>query len=158
MGQRLVAVVASAALGLFACSGEPDSPEDAVRATLAAIEQAAGERDVDGVRVRVSEAYKDGRGNDKAAVVQVAAFHLLRNQAVYTFTVIQSVELDANDHAAAQVQALVALAGSPIANAEALATLNADLYRFDVALREEEPGVFRVVSANWQPATLADFR
>jgi hypothetical protein len=25
-------------------------------------------------------------------------------------------------------------------------------------LREEEPGVFRVVSANWQPATLADFR
>ena len=152
----LLAAAAGAAFALSACSSEPDSPEAAVRATLEAIERAAGERDVDGVRARISDAYADARGNDKAEVVQIAAFHLLRNQAVYTFSRVQSV--DTSEPARAQVQALVALAGSPIPDAEALATLNADLYRFDVSLREEEPGTWRVVAANWKPATLADFR
>ena len=160
MGALRLAAAVAAALALLACSREPDTPEAAVRAALAAIEQAAGERDVDGVRARVSDAYADGRGNDKAAVVQVAAYHLLRNQAVYTFSLIRSVELgaDSGDPGAARVDALVAMAGSPIASAEALAALNADLYRFDVRLREEEPGLWRVVSANWQPATPEDFR
>jgi hypothetical protein len=27
-----------------------------------------------------------------------------------------------------------------------------------VSLREEEPGLWRVVAASWQPATLEDFR
>ena len=113
-----------------------------MRATLAAIERAASERDVDGVRAHVSDAYADARGNDKAAVVQVAAFHLLRNQAVYTFSRIQGVDVsaDASAPAAAQVQALVALAGSPIPDAEALASVHADLYRFDVALARRGAG------------------
>jgi hypothetical protein len=160
MTRPFLAALAATALALGACSSEPDSPEDAVRAALGAIEQAASARDVDGVRARISDGYKDARGNDKAAVVQVAAYHLLRNQAVYTFSVIRSVEIgaDPDDPGAARADALVALAGTPIANAEALATLNADLYRFDVSLREEEPGLWRVVAASWQPATLEDFR
>lgn len=149
-------LAATAALALLACSGEPDSPESAVRATLAAIEAAAGERDVDSIRARISDAYADAHGNDKAELVRIAAFHLLRNQAVYTFSRIQT--LDTSDPGGAQVQALVALAGSPIPDAEALAALRADLYRFDVHLREEEPGLWRVTAASWQPATLADFR
>lgn len=156
MRKLLFALIASAPLALFACSSEPDSPEIAVRATLAAIEAAAGERDVDGVRARISDAYRDARGNDKAAVVQVAAFHLLRNQAVYTFSRIQSI--DTSVPGSAQAEVLVALAGKPISDAEALLTVNADLYRFDVQLREEEPGSWRVTASSWQPATLADFR
>jgi hypothetical protein len=149
-------VVALAAYLIFACSGEPDSPETAVRAALAAVEAAATERDVDGVKAQISDAYKDARQNDKQALVQLAALHLLRNQAVYTFSRIQALEIE--PAGTAQVQALVALAGRPIPDAEALATVRADLYRFDVTLREEEPGTWRVVSAAWQPATLADFR
>ena len=156
MRNLLLLAAASAALALLACSGEPDSPEAAVRATLAAIEAAAGERDVDGVRSRISDAYADARGNDKAELVQVAAFHLLRNQAVYTLSRVRSVEL--GEPGSAQADVLVALAGKPIDDAEALLTVNADLYRFDVSLREEEPGTWRVTSSSWQPATLADFR
>jgi hypothetical protein len=156
MRRRLLAAAASAALAFSACSSEPESPEAAVRATLAAIEAAAGERDVDGVRSRISDAYADSRGNDKAEVVQVAAFHLLRNQAVYTFSRIRSV--DTSQPGSAQVDLVVALAGSPIDDGEALLTVNADLYRFEVALREEEPGTWRVTASKWQPATLADFR
>lgn len=149
-------VVALASFALAACSGEPDSPEAAVRATLAAVEVAATERDVDGVKAQISDAYKDARHNDKKALVQLAALHLLRNQAVYTFSRIQAIELE--PPGSAQVQALVALAGRPIPDAAALATVRADLYRFDVTLREEEPGTWRVVSATWQPAQLSDFR
>jgi len=153
---ELSALAATAALALLACSGEPDSPDSAVRATLEALENAAGERDVDGVRARISDAYVDTRGNDKASLVQLAAFHLLRNQAVYTFSRIQTI--DTSEPGAAQVQALVALAGRPIPDAAALATVNADLYRFDVRLREEEPDTWRVVASSWHPAALADFR
>lgn len=155
-GSRLLAAAASAALALCACSSEPESPEAAVRATLAAIEAAAGERDVDGVRSRISDAYADARGNDKAEVVRVAAFHLLRNQAVYTFSRIKT--LDTSEPGSARVELVVALAGSPIDDGEALLRLNADLYRFEVVLREEEPGSWRVTASSWQPAALADFR
>lgn len=155
---RPLRLLAAAALAgaLVACSRAPDSPEDQVRATLAAIESAADGRDAGAIGEHVSEAYADARGHDKREVVQVAALHLLRNQAVYTLSRIQSV--DATESGRARVRALVALAGRPIPDLDALAVVNADLYRFDVALREEEPGTWRVVSASWAPATLADFR
>lgn len=139
-----------------ACASEPESPEDAVRATLAAIESAAGERDAGGIGEHVSEAYADVRGNDKKAVLALATLHLMRNQAVYTLSRVASLELVAPDRAEARVHA--ALAGQPIPDPAALLTLRADLYRFDVVLREEEPGVWRVSSATWRPATLADFQ
>lgn len=153
MSPRLLAV---AALALLSCSGEPPSPDAAVRATLAAIEASAGERDPDGLEEHISDSYADARGNDKRAVVGIAALHLLRNQAVYTFSRIQ--EVDTTEPGRAAVRALVALAGRPIRDAASLASVRADLYRFDVTLREEEPGAWRVISAAWHPASLADFR
>lgn len=141
---------------LLACSSAADSPEDAVRAALAAIESAADARDAGALGEHISEAYADPHGHDKREVLQVAALHLLRNQAVYTLTRVQDV--DTSEPARAQVRALVALAGRPIPDLDALAVVNADLYRFDVSFREEEPGTWRVVSATWQPATLGDFQ
>jgi len=145
-----------AAFALLTCSGEPDSPEAEVRATLAAIEAAAGARDPGALKQHISDAYSDAQRNDKQALVAVATLHLVRNQAVYTLSRI--VDLDTNEPGSAQVRALVALAGRPIPDTAALATVRADLYRFDVTLREEEPDAWRVVSAEWKPATLGDFR
>jgi hypothetical protein len=139
----------------LSCSSGPESAEDAVRRTLGAIEAAAGARDAGEIRVHLSESYQDARGNDKQDVVGVAALHLVRNQAVYTLSRVASLELVAPDRA--EVRVLAALAGQPIPDPAALLTLRADLYQFDVVLREEEPGVWRVTSADWRPATLADF-
>lgn len=147
--------LAAALILVLACSSAPESPEDAVRATLAAIETAAGERDAGEIGEHLSEAYRDARGNDKKDVLGVATLHLMRNQTVYTLSRIASLELVAPDRARARV--LAALAGQPIPDPAALLTLRADLYQFDVTLREEEPGVWRVTSADWRPATLADF-
>ena len=148
--------LATALVLLLACSSAPPSPEDAVRATLAAIEAAAGARDAGAIKPHLSEAYRDPNGNGRKDVLGIATVHLMRNQAVYTLSRITELELVAPDRA--QVRVLAALAGQPIPDPAALARVRADLYQFDVTLREEEPGVWRVTSADWRPASLADFQ
>jgi len=154
-GRQSIALAAVTLL-LVACGGDDSSPDAAVRRTLVAIETAARARDLSALGEHVSEAYADDRGNDRQAVRRIAAFHLLRNQSVHTLTRIRSVSFDEPEHA--QVEALVALAGTAIPDADVLATVRADLYRFDVTLREEQPGTWRVTAANWWPAALEDFR
>jgi hypothetical protein len=141
-------------LGL-ACAREADSPEARVRAVLAALEQSAQERDAGAMKEHVSDAYQDAHGNDKRAVAQLVAFHLLRNQSVYLLTRVPSLELTAPGEA--RVEALVAMAGTPIEGPEALLALRADLYRFELRLREED-GAWRVRSADWRRAAVDDFR
>ncbi len=126
-----------------------------MRAVLAALEESAQGRDAGEMKKHVSEGYSDAKGNDKRAVAQRIAFHLLRNQSVYLLTRVQSVEIAAPGQARAEV--LVAMAGTPIAGPEALLGLRADLYRFDLEFVEED-GVWRVRSADWRPAEAGDFR
>ncbi len=148
--------IGALALLLVVCGGEESSPDAAVRRTLAAIEAAARARDVSALAEHVSETYADDRGNDRQAVRRIAAFHLLRNHSVHTLTRIRSIVFD--EPSQAQVEALVAMASTAIPDADVLATVRADLYRFDVTLREEEPGTWQVTSARWRPAALDDFR
>ncbi len=140
----------------FSCSGDAETPDAAVRRTLAAIEEAARAKDVGVLEQHVSESYADPQGNDKRAVAGLASFHFLRNQTVYTLTRIKRVEIP--EPGRAETTAVVGLAGTAIPDAETLAVVHANLQRFALTLREEEPGTWRVVSATWAPATLDDFR
>jgi len=141
---------------VLACGGAEDTPEAAVRRTLAAIEAAAGARDPGAIAEHLSADYADPQGNDREAVRRIAAFHLLRKQSVHTLVRVREVAIP--EPGRAEVDALVAMAGTEIPDADVLATVRADLYRFTVSLRAEEPGVWRVISATWHPATLEDFR
>jgi len=150
--------VRHAVLGLcllaLACA-DRTPPEQRVRAVLAALEEGAQQRDAGAMKEHVSEGYSDAQGNDKRAIAQLVAFHLLRNQSVYLLTRVRSVEIAAPGEARAEV--LVAMAGTPIEGPEALLALRADLYRFDLALAEEDDA-WRVRSAEWRPAAVDDFR
>jgi hypothetical protein len=126
-----------------------------VRATLAAIEQAAEARDVGALKEHLSDQYADDRGQDKRAVAGLATFHFMRNRSVYLLTLVRQVRVESPGEARAE--ALVALAGRPIPGPEALAGLRADLYRFDVELREED-GAWRVTRAGWAPAGAEEFQ
>ena len=152
---RRSAIPLAAVLAL-ACGGAEDTPEAAVRRTLAAIEAAAGEKDAGAIAEHVSADYADPQGNDRDAVRRIAAFHLLRNQSVHTLVRVREVVIAEGGRA--EADALVAMAGTAIPDADVLATVRADLYRFGVSLREEEPGVWSVTSATWRPAALEDFR
>jgi hypothetical protein len=144
-----------AALALLAaCASGEDTPEERVRRTLAALEAAAQAKDVGAMKEHLSATYRDTQGNDRRAVLGLATGHFIRNKSVYIFSRIAAVEI--MEPGVARAEALVALAGTPIADARALVDVRADLYRFDVRLRDEG-GDWRVFAAAWQPATLSDF-
>ena len=151
---RALAACAAAASLALACS-EAESPEQRVRAVLAALEESAQQRDAGAMKEHISDAYSDGNGNDKRTVTQLVAFHLLRNQSVHLLTRVQSLELPTP--AEAQAAVLVAMAGAPIEGPDALLAMRADLYRFDLSFREED-GDWRIRSAAWRPAAVEDFR
>jgi hypothetical protein len=140
----------------LACGGDAETPEDRIRAVLAALEEGAEARDAGAMKEHVSEAYRDAQGNDKATLGQVVALHLLRNQSVYLLTRVRNVAVPAPKQGSAEVY--VAMAGTPIDAPEALVGLRADLYRFDLELSEEPDGEWRVRSAQWRPAAVDDFR
>lgn len=150
---RVVGVALAAALAT-GCAGGADTPEERVRKVIAALEAAAEARDVGALKSHLSETYKDAQGNDRRAVLAIATGHFMRNKTVYVFSRVR--EVDVPEPGFARAQAVVALAGMPIPDASALPEVRADLYRFDVRLREES-GEWRVTSAAWQPATLTDF-
>ena len=143
------------ALCALGCSREVASPEDRVRAVLAALEESAQEKDAGEMKEHVSEGYSDAKGNDKRAIAQLVAFHLLSNQSVYLLTRVRSVEIEEPGQARAEI--LVAMAGTKIEGPEALLALRADLYRFDLGFAEED-GAWRIRSAEWRPASVGDFR
>jgi hypothetical protein len=126
-----------------------------VRAVIAALEAGAEARDAAAMKQHVSLRYRDARGQDRRAVAALVAFQLLRNRSVYLLTRVRAVEIAPPGEA--RVDAVVAMAGVPIPSPEALIGLRADLYRFELRLREEEDGAWRVVSADWHPAVLDDF-
>jgi len=148
--------LAAGILLALACAPDARSPEERIRAVLAALEAGAEKKSAAAMKKHVSERYADAQGNDKRAIVQLVAFHLLRNQSVYLLTRVRSVEIEAPGEGRAEV--LVAMAGTPIAGPEALLGLRADLYRFDLRLADEPDGEWRVRSAEWRPAAVGDFR
>jgi hypothetical protein len=157
LGAVWLARAARAALAVLLCAGacaDRDAPEDRVRAVLASLEEAAEARDAAAMKEHVSERYRDARGQDRQAVAALVTFHFLRNRSVHLLTRVGAVTIA--EPGEARVEALVAMAGAPIPSPEALVRLRADLYRFDLDLREEE-GDWRVVSADWRRAALQDF-
>jgi hypothetical protein len=142
------------ALIALACGGEPRTPEERVRATLAALEAAAEARDVGAMKEHVSESYRDAHGNDRSAIAGVVAMHFMQNQSVHLL--VRTIDV-AVDPPAATASVLVAMAGTPIPSADALPLVRADLHRFDFELREED-GAWRIAGAAWRPASAEDFR
>ena len=134
----------------LACSSAPSTPEDQIRAVLAELEASHDTQD----EQRVDNA--DAQGNDKRAIAQLVAFHLLRNQSVYLLTRVSKIAITEPGQGSAEV--FVAMAGTPIAGPEALLGLRADLYRFDLQLENEPDGAWRILSAEWRPAAVDDFR
>lgn len=151
---RWIAALAFALALSAGCGSSEETSEDQVRRVLSDLEAAAQARDVGAMKSCLSESYKDAQGNDRRTVLGMATGHFMRNKSVYVFSRIERIEIA--EPGFARAEALVALAGRPVRDSSALPGVNADLYRFDLRLRDER-GTWRVTSAAWQPATLSDF-
>ena len=146
----------AAALLLACSSAEPLSPEEEIAALVASFGAAASGRDPGAAADLLSESYADPAGRDKRALKALVTHYFLGHEAIHVFSRVRSIEL-ADPPAAAEVVVAAALTGAPVADVGELETLSADLYRFELELRREDDGRWRITSARWHPGKLGDF-
>ena len=139
---------------LVSCSPAEDSPETQIRTLLERGETAAEKKQTGELRQMISEKYSDSQGQDKRAIEAVLRYYFLRNESIHLFVRIQSIAFP--QPAQAQVIALVAMAGQPIAGAEELERLRADLHRFEITLTSVNKE-WKVIRAEWRRAEPGDF-
>ncbi|MCP4995114.1 MAG: hypothetical protein GY934_15245, partial [Gammaproteobacteria bacterium] len=136
------------------CSGDPETPEERIRAMIAAGESAVEERSLGDVKALISPGYRDVNHLDRRGVIRILAGYFLRNKSIHLLTQIDAIELPTPE--TARVRLYVAMAGQPVEGLQGLSNIRADLHRFDLDLKQEE-GEWRVISGQWQRATKADF-
>ena len=136
------------------CRGERTSPEAEVRAQINSAVTASEQKSLGTLKDIVSEKYADEQGQDKRAIENLLRLHFLRNEALHLYARTASVTLPQPDRAEAVV--LVAMAGVPIASAQELPTLRADLHRFDISFAREAK-TWRVQRAAWRRAEIGEF-
>jgi hypothetical protein len=143
-----------AAMLLPGCHGERESPEAQVRALIKSAVTAAEQKRAGTLRDMISDRYADDQGQDKRAIESLLRFHFLRHETLHLYAHVQSVTLPQPDRARAIV--LVAMAGVPIASAQELPAVRADLHRFEIDFAREDKS-WRAQRAAWRRAELGEF-
>ena len=146
--QRLLTIILSCFV-LTACNGDSLTPEQQVRNSLLAMEEAAQERSMSKFMNYVSDDYSDHQGNNKEAIKRLLQVIFLRNQNINIFTLIRSVEI--NDGIAA-VELSAAMASRDVDLKQETNRLKADTQRFSIVLSSENNNeTWLVQSMSWQP-------
>ena len=140
---------------LTAC-GAPDTPEDRITALINNVEHTAEQGKALGFKDYIADDYTDADGMRKPDVLRLLASYKLRNKSIHLLVHIADISV-APDQKSGSAKVFVAMAASPVTGIEQLAGLEADLYRFDIQLREDADGDFQVSSAAWAPAEKSDF-
>jgi len=139
--------VAVLCLLLWAC-GEQTPPEQQIRALIGDLEQAVEAGEKLGLDAFFHARYSDPWHKSRRAATATLIRLMLRHRGVHLFTVIRSVELDAAQDAASAV-VYAAMTGVPVESVDALISLKADLYRFDIELVDED-GTWQITASRWQ--------
>jgi hypothetical protein len=150
VNRRRSIVVLAGAPWVLACRKKV-TPEDRVRALLASLEAAVEGGDLAPVRESLSPLFSGNENMDKPSAMLALQLQL-RARKLFLLTRILNVEAAPGALAGAEI--MVAAAAVPIPGPEALSRLEADVYRFQLALEEDAdaPHGYRVKSAAWSPA------
>jgi hypothetical protein len=143
------------ALLLSACSDEPETPGQQIRALLTQAETAAEAKQLDEITYLIADDYRDSQGRDKKNVGRLLALYFFRNQSIYLLTRIRSIAFSEPDATVADVSLFIALAGTPFP--DDLSGFRAQFLRLDLVLLQNDEGDWRVRQADWQRAEVQDF-
>lgn len=135
---------------LAACTGDPGSPEEQIQHLVDAMEQAAESGSVGQTAQWLHLSYRDGWHPNKAAATRTLLGLFRRHRNVHLYSVVQSIQLSAEENRAQSVVYL-AMSAVPVDSVERLLAIKADLYRFDVELQSDQ-GVWQISEAKWQRA------
>ena len=141
-------------LFLSGCSGDVVSPEDRIREMLSAGEKAVEGRSVSEVSAFLSEQYLDDAGRQRGQLQKLLAGYFLTHQSIHLLVQISRIEF--TGEGTAETTLFVALAGRPVKSVTQFISIRADLFRFDLNLKEEQ-GEWQVLSGRWRRAESQDF-
>ena len=133
---------------LAACSSEQDPVEARVRALVAQIEQSIESRSVREAVDYLHADYTDPRHTDRRAAGASLFGLLQRHRTIHLFSLIETVQ-PAGDQGSAEAVVYVAMTGVPVDSVDAVISLKADLYRFELGL-VEDAGEWRVIRSRWE--------
>lgn len=135
-------------LVLAACGGEQDGPENQVRALIDAMEQSVEAGSVRQAADFLHAQYTDPRHTSRRAAMRTLFGITQRHRDIHLFTVTKTIELTPQQDSATAV-VFVAMTGVPVESMDALISLKADLYRFELGLAQED-GEWRILSSRWE--------
>ena len=136
-----------------ACSDNTASPEDEIRRFISTGISAAESHNLEDLGDLMHGDYRDPKGYNKKQLANLLRAYFFRHKNIYLFTKIDAIELLTENEAVVRLQ--VAMAGSVIADTDALAGLRARLYQFELQLVKQDNWLLR--QALWMPAKLGDF-
>jgi hypothetical protein len=135
-----------------ACSDD-GSAEDQIRHLIDNAVQSAEDRSVDGLGELMHTDFIDQQGNNRQQLGRLLRVYFFRHKNIHLFTRMDSIEmLSANQ---ASVSLHVAMAGTVISDVDALSSLSARIYRFELQLVKQDDWLLR--HASWGPASLSAF-
>lgn len=137
---------------LQACSESSKSPQDEIRLYIQSFVQAAENRSVKDVSDLIHGSYLDQNGYNKQRIGSLVRAYFFRHKNLNFFTKVEEIQLLADNEAT--VSLYVAMAGSVIADVDAIAALRAKIYQFELQLIKEEDWLLH--HASWKPARVLD--
>jgi hypothetical protein len=135
------------------CRCSKSSPEERVRQAIDTVVKAVNERQLKPVIAAISDQYSDDDGQTKEQLVGYVRAQFILRQNLYLVVKLSSLECP--EPAKAKVVAFAAMAATSGGVLPDLRNLSADVYRFDIRMADED-GAWRVVGADWTPATVKD--
>jgi hypothetical protein len=137
---------------IAACSPE-NTPEDSVKQFIADIEIALEAGDMKTVREHIAEDYADESGRSKTDLQRYVMLQLLKRKSIHLYTSISDTTFPTQE--TAKVELLTAMTGTAAESKNVLLDTQADVYRFNFALRQNNDS-WLLTTATWEPATLDD--
>ena len=141
------------AMLIQSCSDNSASPEAEIRAYIQSGVEAAESRSSDALAELMHDNYTDHKGYNKKQLVGLLRAYFFRHKNIHLLTKIDEIELLTEREATVRLH--VAMAGSVIADVDALSALRARIYRFELQLIKQDE--WMLMQADWGPANIGDF-
>lgn len=147
-------MVLAGAMFLTGCSAPAElSPEEQVRATITALEEAAEERSSSAFMQHISPEYADLDGRSWDDIQRIVQVQYIRNQNIHLFVDIAQLEVS-GDTASVELSVFMAARAADLAPnklANTLKSLRANSHHFSVVFAANaSDGDWQVVSVAWR--------
>ena len=149
----VIGILASIFL-LGACADDGLSSEDEIKLFIESAVTAAENRELSALVDLIHPGYLDQNGYNRHQISNLLRLSFIRNKNIYLFTKVAEIELLTDNQAIVNLH--IAMAGSAIADADALSGIRAKIYKFELQLIKQDEWLLQ--RANWRAANLVDMQ